>query len=81
MVSYIKEFVIQRFVISRLHSAVVNNNWKIQAFVSGAANWILFCNLSLFSIFLAFSFSNKYHFNAFKSNYLLSKNNLVLITH
>ena len=26
MVSYIKEFVIQRFVISRLHSAVVNNN-------------------------------------------------------
>ena len=33
--SHIKEFVIQRFVISRFHSAVVNNNGKIQAFVSG----------------------------------------------
>ena len=62
MVSYIKEFVIQRFVISRLHSAVVNNNWKFKPLYRGPANWIIFYNLSLFSIFLAFSFSDKYHF-------------------
>ena len=63
MVSYIKEFVIQRFVISRFHSAVVETTTeKFKPLYRGAANWILFYKLSLFSIFLAFSFSDKYHF-------------------
>ena len=63
MVSYIKEFVIQRFVISRFHSAVVETTTEnFKPLYRGAANWILLYNLSLFSIFLAFSFSDKYHF-------------------
>ena len=64
MVSYIKEFVIQRFVISRFHSAVVETTTeKFKPLYRGAANWIkLFYKLSLFSIFLAFRFSAKYHF-------------------
>ena len=58
MVSYIKEFVIQRF-----HSAVVEKTTeKFKPLYRGAANWILFYNLSLFSIFLAFNFWDKYHF-------------------
>ena len=74
IVSYIKEFVTQRFVISRYNSALVNNNWTIQTFVSRCRQLnIIVQFIAFFNIFFVFSFSNKYLFFPFKSKYLSKK--------